>query len=76
MPQYGPLGFGKIIVESGEFDRCTVRRFYERYAGVKLNPGTHKLYIDKLTQVFASKGKKIRPFIKWIFEQPRFRKGH
>ena len=53
-----------------------MRRFYERYAEVKLNPGTHKLYIDKLTQVFASQGKKIRPFIKWIFEQPRFRKGH
>jgi hypothetical protein len=72
----GPLGFGKMIVASGEFDRCTVRRFYERYGGLKLNPAKHKLYIDKLLEVYLESGKKIRPLIKWIVSQPRFRKGH
>ena len=72
----GPLGFAKMIVESGEFDRCTVRRFYERFGGFRLNPAAHKLFIDKMVQVFTDGGKKIRPFIKWILSQPRARLGH
>ena len=72
----GPLGFGKMIVKSGAFDRCTVRRFYERYAGLKLDPARHKRYVDTLVEVYTNGGKRIRPFIKWITQQPRFRQGH
>jgi len=72
----GPLGFGKMIVDSGEFDRCAVRRFYERFGGMKLDPAKHKLYIDKLVKVYSDSGKKMKPFIRWILSQSRFRKGH
>ena len=65
-----------MIVASGAFDRCTVQRFYERYGGMKLDPAKHKRYIDKLVAVYNGEGKRIRPFIKWITEQPRFRMGH
>jgi hypothetical protein len=65
-----------MIVDSGEFDRCAVRRFYERFGGMKLDPAKHKLYIDKLVKVYSDSGKKMKPFIKWILSQPRFRKGH
>jgi hypothetical protein len=72
----GPLGFAKMVVESGEFDRCTVRRFYERFGGLRLDPAKHKLYIDKLIQVFTDGGRQVRPLIKWILSQPRTRLGH
>ena len=29
----GPLGFAKLLVASGEFDRCAVQRFYARFVG-------------------------------------------
>ena len=72
----GPLGFAKMLIESGKFDRCTVRRFYQRFMGLKLHPAKHKLYIDKLVKVYIEKGKQIRPFIKWMMKQARFRQGH
>ena len=71
----GPLGFGKMIVSSGEFDRCTVRRFYQRFGGVTLDPAKHKLFIDKMVQVLKNGGGKMRPFIRWIIERPVFRAG-
>jgi len=72
----GPLGFAKMIVSSGEFDRCTVRRFYERFVGFELNPAVHSQYIDTLVQVYVSGERKIRPFIAWLLGQARFRRGH
>jgi len=44
--------------------------------GFELDPAKHKPYIDKLVQVYTTGGKKMKPFIKWILSQPRFRKGH
>jgi len=72
----GPLGFAKMLVASGKFDRCTVRRFYQRFMGVALDPAKHKPYIDKLLKVYLEASRQIRPLIKWILKQPRFRQGH
>ncbi|MBR57513.1 MAG: hypothetical protein CMH54_05565 [Myxococcales bacterium] len=71
----GPLGFAKMIVASGEFDRCTVQRFYERFGGTRLHMGKHKLFIDKMVDVFVSNGRQIKPLIRWILSQPAFRMG-
>jgi hypothetical protein len=71
----GPLGFAKMIVESGQFDRCTVRRFYERFGGLTLDPAKHKLFIDKLLEIYLDNDRKLRPFIKWVVSQPAFRWG-
>ena len=72
----GPLGFAKMMVNSGEFDRCTVRRFYSRFIGFELNPAVHSQYIETLVQVYLQGNRQIRPFIAWLLSQPRFRQGH
>ena len=68
----GPLGFAKMMVSSGEFDRCTVRRIM----GYQLNPATHSQYIEQLVQIYIGGDRRIRPFIQWLIAQPRFRQGH
>ena len=49
----GPLGFGKILVTSGAFDRCAVKRMYERFVGRALDPAVERLYIEKLAREFV-----------------------
>ena len=71
----GPLGFGKIVVRSGEFDRCVVRKMYAHFIGRDLDPAAEKLYIDKLAAQFAADGRKLRPFIRRLYEQGEFRRG-
>jgi len=72
----GPLGFAKMMVSSGEFDRCTVRRFYQRFMGQTLDPAVHAPYIDELVSVFVGGDRQIRPFVVWLLNRPRFRWGH
>ncbi len=71
----GPLGFGKILVRSGEFDRCAARRLYTHFVGRDLDPAAEKLYIDKLAAEFVAGGRKLKPFIKKLFQQPELRRG-
>ncbi|MFZ5470049.1 MAG: DUF1549 domain-containing protein [Myxococcota bacterium] len=71
----GPLGFGKILVRSGEFDRCAVRKLYARFVGRPLDPAVEKPYIDKLAREFVTRGRKLRPFLHYLFEQSEFRRG-
>jgi hypothetical protein len=71
----GPLGFGKILVTSGEFDRCTVRRFYERIVGRALDPAIESAYIDRLAADFVAGGRQLRPFLLHLMAQPEFRRG-
>ncbi len=71
----GPLGFGKILVASGEFDRCTVRRLYAKVVGRQLDPAGEKLFIDKLARQFVAGDRKLRPFFRALLTQPEFRRG-
>ncbi|TSC29581.1 DUF1549 domain-containing protein [Corallococcus sp. Z5C101001] len=71
----GPLGFGKLLVRSGEFDRCAARRLYAMFVGRDLNPATEKGFIDKLGREFAARERKLRPFIRYLFEQSELRRG-
>jgi len=71
----GPLGFGKILVSSGEFDRCAARRLYSHFVGRDLDPAAEKLYIDKLAAELVAGGRKLRPFIRKLFQQPELRRG-
>ncbi len=71
----GPLGFGKLLVRSGEFDRCAARRIYAMFIGRQLNPATEKGFIDKLAREFVSRDRKLRPFIRYLFEQSELRRG-
>ena len=71
----GPLGFGKILVESGEFDRCAVRRFHERITGVELVPGRDDARIDALVEAFVADGRSTRSLIKRLMAGADFAIG-
>jgi hypothetical protein len=70
----GPLGFGRALVKSGEFDRCAVKRMYERVIGRELLPDELE-YQNALVTEFVSKGRKVKPFIKHLMQQPEFGRG-
>jgi len=71
----GPLGFGKLLVNSGEFDRCVARKMYERFGGVKLDSGQHAKFIARLTEQFVSNDRNVKALIRYILERPPFRMG-
>ncbi len=71
----GPLGFGKILVASGEFDRCAVRRLYERFVGRPLDPAAEARYVDALATRFKDGDRKVKPFVRYLLSLPEFRRG-
>lgn len=71
----GPLGFGKVLINSGEFDRCAVRKIYERFVGRPLDAGLERRYIDTLAKQFVSNDRKLRPFVKYLLSTPEFQRG-
>ncbi len=71
----GPLGFAKILVASGEFDRCTARRLFERYVGRPIDPAKEAGFLNKLTRDFVAGDRKAKPFIKSLLMSDTFRRG-
>jgi hypothetical protein len=71
----GPLGFAKMIVEAGAFDRCIVRRLHERILGRDIDPAAEVGYLDALTDTFVQGGRVVRPFIKALTQSEDFRRG-
>ena len=71
----GPLGFGKILVESGELDRCMARRIYERILGRPLDPTTEARYIDALARELVEEGRRVRPFVRHLLASDELRRA-
>lgn len=71
----GPLGFGKLLMASGSFDKCAVRKIYARFVGRELDPASEAPYVDALTREFVAGDRKLKPFIKYLLTQPEFRRG-
>ncbi len=71
----GPLGFAKMIVASGAFDRCAVMRLHEHFGGRKIDPGQESGYLDTLVKSFVAGGRKVRPFLKELTHSESFRRG-
>jgi hypothetical protein len=71
----GPLGFAKVLVSSGEFDRCAARRIYERVIGRALDPAAEGRYIETLAAQLAAGGRMVRPFVRQLLESNEFRRG-
>lgn len=71
----GPLGFGKLLVNSGQFDRCAVRKLYSRFIGRDLDPAAEAAYVDALSREFVARERKLKPFLKYLFTQSEFRRG-
>ena len=71
----GPLGFAKIIVAAGAFDRCLVRRLHLQVLGRDIDPASEAGYLDALTATFIDGGRKMRPFIQSLTQSELFRRG-
>lgn len=72
----GPLGFAKLIVNAGAFDKCVVRRVHERIIGRDIDPTTEAGYLDELTAEFIMNGRLVRPFVQSLTQSSTFRRGH
>jgi hypothetical protein len=71
----GPLGFAKMVVASGAFDRCVVRQLHKQVVGRDIDPTTEVGYLDALTATFVDNGRRARPFIKHLTTSATFRSG-
>lgn len=71
----GPLGFAKMIIAAGAFDRCLVRKLHGQVLGRDLDPAREAGYLDALTKMFVDAGRKIRPFVKELTRSELFRRG-
>ncbi len=71
----GPLGFAKLIVAAGAFDRCMVRRLHQFVLGRDIDPALEAGYLDALTAEFISGGRKARPFVKHLTQSELFTRG-
>lgn len=71
----GPLGFAKLIVAAGAFDKCVVRHVHERVMGRDIDPASETGYLQTLTSAFVDGGRLVRPFIKYLTQSTYFRRG-
>ncbi|MEZ4441000.1 MAG: DUF1549 domain-containing protein [Polyangiaceae bacterium] len=71
----GPLGFAKIVVAAGAFDRCVVRRVHQRLFGRDIDPTVEAGYLATLTSQFVDGDRQVRPFIKALTQSTYFRRG-
>lgn len=72
----GPLGFGKLLVKSGRFDRCAAQRLFERFVGRQIDPATDKARLDELTAQFLATGRKAKPFVRaLVLDADEMRRG-
>lgn len=71
----GPLGFAKMIVAAGAFDRCVVRQLHKSVMGRDIDATREVGYLDALTAQFVGDGRKVRPFIKHLTQSASFRRG-
>ncbi len=62
----GPLGFAKLLVQSGELDRCAVDRLFERFMGRPLDLTKEAATETQLTTQFVQGGRKVKPFVKQL----------
>lgn len=71
----GPLGFGKILVQSGELDKCAVQTVFARVMGRKLDVGKEAALEAQLVNDFKTNGRKVKALIKTLVQSDEFRKG-
>lgn len=71
----GPLGFSKILVQSGEFDKCAVQTVFARVMGRKLDASKESALETQLAADFKANGRKVKALIKTLMQSPEFGKG-
>ncbi len=71
----GPLGFAKMIVNSGAFDRCVVNHIHHAVMGRYVDAATESGYLDALTAHFVAQDRNIRKFWVGLMKSDLFRRG-
>lgn len=71
----GPLGFGKLVLASGEFDKCAVQTVFARVMGRKLDLTRETALETQLVNEFKANGRKVKPLIKALMATPEFGTG-
>jgi hypothetical protein len=71
----GPLGLAHLLIESGRFDRCAVRRIHEQIVGRDIDPRTESGYLEALVAEFISGNRAVKPFIRHLLESETFGRG-
>ncbi|CAM4037145.1 hypothetical protein COEX109129_05380 [Corallococcus exiguus] len=71
----GPLGFAKLIVAAGAFDRCVVRHLHAQVLGRDIDPAREAGYLDAQVARFIAQGRKVRPFVKSLTQSNLFQRG-
>lgn len=71
----GPLGFGKILVKSGEFDRCAVRQLHRFAVGRDIDPAKEQGYLQALVDEFVAQDRQAKPLIKKLMLSHTFKRG-
>ncbi len=71
----GPLGFGKLIVNSGRFDSCMARRVFERIGGRTIDTVAEPNLSAQLVQTFIDSGRNVRELIRFIVSRDEFNRG-
>ncbi|MCP3140964.1 hypothetical protein [Pyxidicoccus xibeiensis] len=72
----GPLGFAKLIVAAGAFDKCVVRHLHAQVLGRDIDPAAEAGYLDDQVTRFIAGGRKVRPFVKSLTQSNLFQRGH
>jgi hypothetical protein len=71
----GPLGLAKLLINTGVFDRCAVRRLHQRFVGRDVDPTIEAGYLGSLVEEFVSNGRRVRPFIRHLMQSRAFGRG-
>lgn len=71
----GPLGFAKLIVAAGAFDRCVVRHLHAQVLGRDIDPAKEAGYLDAQVARFIADGRKVRPYVKSLTRSDLFQRG-
>lgn len=71
----GPLGLAHMLIDSGAFDRCSVRRLHRRIVGRDIDPTSESGYLDQLVAGFLEDERRVRPFIRRLVRTDAFGRG-
>ncbi|GEM_PF-3405747 len=75
-PTIGPLGYGKMLVKSGKFDQCAVRKIYARFGPRTLNAGEDAALIQSLAEHFKNSNRNLRALIGEILRSEEMKFGY
>jgi hypothetical protein len=71
----GPRGFAKILVASGAFDQCAVRRAYERFGGRTFDLGEDAAELARAVAAFVDSGRDMKALIRAIVLSEERKRG-